>query len=281
MDRLAVYPGDLTPSGWETAKLGHGLGLLPDAIQPRIRKTINGDWSLTLRYPLQGRGAELLRPDRLILARGQLWRVLRVSREDGGGIRALSVEAPHLAYDLRDSVIENIETAENPDTLDGITAQQALSQLLAGTPFVPGIADVPTGTLDYLDILQKNRMECLKDQLLPKWGGELVFDNWVIHLRAQAGFDRRYPIRRGRNLKAIAVTEDITGNNHPAACARLSGRELRVHQRREGLYRQPARGGLRPGQGRLCRFPGRRSARRPDAQGAGIPARGRYAPGNL
>ena len=65
MDRLAVYPGDLTPSGWETAKLGHGLGLLPDAIQPRIRKTINGDWSLTLRYPLHGRGAELLRPDRL------------------------------------------------------------------------------------------------------------------------------------------------------------------------------------------------------------------------
>ena len=210
MDRIAVYPGDLTPSGWETAKLGHGLGLLPDAIQPRIRKTINGDWSLTLRYPLHGRGAELLRPDRLILAQGQLWRVLRLAREDGGGIRALSVEAPHLAYDLRDSVIENIETAENPDTLDGITAQQALSQLLAGTPFVPGISDVPTGTLDYLDILQKNRMECLKDQLLPKWGGELVFDNWVIHLRAQSGLDRRYPIRRGRNLKAIAVTEDIT-----------------------------------------------------------------------
>ena len=121
MNRLAVYPGDLTPSGWETAKLGHGLGLLPDAIQPRIRKTINGDWCLTLRYPLHGRGAELLRPDRLILAQGQLWRVLRLAREDGGGIRALSVEAPHLAYDLRDSVIENIETAENPDTLDGIT----------------------------------------------------------------------------------------------------------------------------------------------------------------
>ena len=109
MNRLAVYPGDLTPSGWETAKLGHGLGLLPDAIQPRIRKTINGDWCLTLRYPLHGRGAELLRPDRLILAQGQLWRVLRLAREDGGGIRALSVEAPHLAYDLRDSVIEKLK----------------------------------------------------------------------------------------------------------------------------------------------------------------------------
>ena len=208
---LYVFPGATTPETWSTAQLTLGLGLLPDAIEPRIHMAVNGDWSLTLKYPLNGRGADLLQLNQLIQAQGQLWRILSIEKEDGSSGRLLSIEAPHLAYDLRDLYIVNLETSEDPFTLDGITAEQALTQLLEGTPFSPGTVDVSNTTLDYLDILQKNRMECLKDQLLPKWGGELVFDNWTIHLRAQSGLDRRYPIRRGRNLKAIKYTEDISG----------------------------------------------------------------------
>ena len=63
-------------------------------------------------------------------------------------------------------------------------------------------------TLDYLDILQKDVMSCIKEQLLEKWGGELEFDNFTVHLRSALGQDRRYPIRDGRNIAGITVTED-------------------------------------------------------------------------
>ena len=34
------------------------------------------------------------------------------------------------------------------------------------------------------------------------------FDNFTVHLRSALGQDRRYPIRDGRNIAGITVTED-------------------------------------------------------------------------
>lgn len=211
---LRIYEKDLTAATLATALATNGLGILRHATRATLHRVINGDWSLTVTYPLDAPGAELLTAERLICyaddATGseQLYRISRRTPRSTRQGRVIEVEAPHVAYDLRHRYITNIETTEDDRYPDGIDAQTALTQLLEGTGFAVGEVTVDADTLDYLDILQKDVMTCIKEQLLDKWGGELAFDNFTIHLRAALGEDRRYPIRDGRNIREITVTEN-------------------------------------------------------------------------
>ena len=209
---LRIYEKDLTAANLATALATNGLGTLPHALSCTRHQVINGDWSLTLSYPLDAPGAALLQPERLLCYEdeggAQLYRISRLKPSISRQGRTLEVEAPHLCYDLAHKYIVNIETSEDDRYPDGIDAATALAQLLAGTGFSPGDVTVDGETLDYLDILQKDVMSCIKEQLLEKWGGELEFDNFTVHLRSALGQDRRYPIRDGRNISGITVTED-------------------------------------------------------------------------
>ena len=209
---LRIYEKDLTAANLATALATNGLGTLPHALSCTRHQVINGDWSLTLSYPLDAPGAALLQPERLLCYEdeggAQLYRISRLKPSISRQGRTLEVEAPHLCYDLAHKYIVNIETSEDDRYPDGIDAATALEQLLAGTGFSPGEVTVDGETLDYLDILQKDVMSCIKEQLLEKWGGELEFDNFTVHLRSALGQDRRYPIRDGRNIAGITVTED-------------------------------------------------------------------------
>lgn len=209
---LRIYEKDLTAATLSAALATGGLGTLPHALSCTRHQVINGDWSLTLTYPLDAPDAALLRPERLLCyedeSGAQLYRISRIKPSITRQGRILEVEAPHLCYDLAHKYIVNIETSEDDRYPDGIDAATALAQLLAGTGFSPGEVTVDGDTLDYLDILQKDVMSCIKEQLLGKWGGELAFDNFTVHLRSALGQDRRYPIRDGRNIAGITVTED-------------------------------------------------------------------------
>ena len=209
---LRIYEKDLTAASLSTALATNGLGALPHTLSCTRHQVINGDWSLTLSYPLDAPGAALLQPERLLCYEdeggAQLYRISRLKPSISRQGRTLEVEAPHLCYDLAHKYIVNIETSEDDRYPDGIDAATALAQLLAGTGFSPGEVTVDGETLDYLDILQKDVMSCIKEQLLEKWGGELEFDNFTVHLRSALGQDRRYPIRDGRNIAGITVTED-------------------------------------------------------------------------
>ena len=209
---LRIYEKDLTAANLSTALATNGLGTLPHTLSCTRHQVINGDWSLTLSYPLDAPGAALLQPERLLCYEdeggAQLYRISRLKPSISRQGRTLEVEAPHLCYDLAHKYIVNIETSEDDRYPDGIDAATALEQLLAGTGFSPGDVTAGGDTLDYLDILQKDVMSCIKEQLLEKWGGELEFDNFTVHLRSALGQDRRYPIRDGRNIAGITVTED-------------------------------------------------------------------------
>ena len=209
---LRIYEKDLTAANLSTALATNGLGTLPHTLSCTRHQVINGDWSLTLSYPLDAPGAALLQPERLLCYEdeggAQLYRISRLKPSISRQGRTLEVEAPHLCYDLAHKYIVNIETSEDDRYPDGIDAATALEQLLAGTGFSPGDVTAGGDTLEYLDILQKDVMSCIKEQLLEKWGGELEFDNFTVHLRSALGQDRRYPIRDGRNIAGITVTED-------------------------------------------------------------------------
>ena len=199
---LTVYPHDLTPAQTAAALLTHGLGTLPYAIKPRRARKINGDDCLTFSYPYDAQGAELLLCDNLIAYRGQLYRIRRLTPRESIEGRRVSVEAPHIFFDLSETYIINIETKEDDAYPDGVTRTQALTQILSGTPFSVGTVD-DDGTLDYLDVLEQDRLSVIK-QLIEKWGGELSVDNWTVSLLARRGAERNYMISRGKNIKSIS-----------------------------------------------------------------------------
>ena len=210
---LRVYEKNLNAATLADALVSNGMGFLTHPLEARLHRVINGDWSLTLTYPLDAPNAGLLQAERLICVDDgrseQLYRIARRSPKSTRNGRVIEVEAPHIVYDLAHKMIENIETKEDPDAVDGINARTAMEQILQGTGFSVGEVTVDSATLDYLDILQLDVMSCLKDQVLEKWGGELVFDNFTVHLLKAMGEDRRYPIRDGRNIEEITVTESF------------------------------------------------------------------------
>lgn len=203
--QMKLYPGTLTPAQYAAGD-GSICGL-PFAVSPTVEQTINGDWSLTFEYPLRVAGAAQLALGRLVEADGQLYRIEDCERSTKNSGR-LHVRALHLMYDLRDKFIVNIETSEL--TPGGINQRTALQQVLNGTDFTDGTIDTPI-LLDYLDILQKNALWAVKEQVLPLWGGELKPDNWAINILAQMGANRGVQLRYGKNLTGIKYTESLDG----------------------------------------------------------------------
>ena len=110
---ITVHPHDLKPAMAQTAFVTLGLGALPYLTEAKTVRKINGDCCLTLVYPEDQPGAELLIPDRLLACENQLYRISRIQPRDGKRGRFVSVEAPHVAYDLDEIMIENLETKED------------------------------------------------------------------------------------------------------------------------------------------------------------------------
>lgn len=184
---LRIYEKDLTAASLSTALATNGPG--GASPHPELHAAPGDQRGLvadSLLSPGTRRGRALLQPERLLCYEdeggAQLYRISRLKPSISRQGRTLEVEAPHLCYDLAHKYIVNIETSEDDRYPDGIDAATALEQLLAGTGFSPGDVTADGDTLDYLDILQKDVMSCIKEQLLEKWGGELEFDNFTVHL---------------------------------------------------------------------------------------------------
>lgn len=202
--QLHLYPAKMTRAQFEAGE--PAVCALPLAMEPAVQKTINGDWSLKFDYPLKKAGQLTL--GGLVKADGQLYRIESIKRSSQRGANRMEVSALHLVYDLRDKYIENIETSEL--TPGGINQRVALQQVLNGTDFSDGTVDTPV-LLDYLDILQKDAMWALKEQVLKLWGGELHPDNWTINLRAQMGQNRGAQMRQGKDILGVTYLESLDG----------------------------------------------------------------------
>lgn len=204
--QLTLYPAALTQERFEAGNAS--LCRLPFALAPLADRTINGDWSLTFAYPLGAMAAEQLALGMLVLASGQLYRIDSIERSSGREGERLSIHALHLVYDLRDKMIVNNETAEI--TPGGINQRTALQQVLDGSGFSDGEIDTDI-LLDYLDILQKDVLWAIKEQILPLWGGELQPDNWTINIRKQMGAEQNVHLRHGKNILGVKSSESLDG----------------------------------------------------------------------
>lgn len=192
----------------ETQFLSNGLGILAETCDAEVYEQLNGQFELTLKYPITGRLFKELLCDRYITAppdperADQPFRIYRISKPLAG---IVTVYARHWVY--------NLQKVVKVGTWAGFSAQSALDGLYDTVnphPFVFSTDLTGSGFVIHAGavsvwILLGSGEGCMLDA----FGGEYKFDRNRVNLLRRRGTDRGVSIRYGKNLTDLQMDESI------------------------------------------------------------------------
>ena len=182
---------------------------LHEATSAIIKEQMNGDFTLTLRYPITDSEIyQLFREDMLIKAPApvigpQLFRIKKPVENDDH----LEITAYHITDDV-------MQRSINPLSVNKQSCWQALSQLVqvAKSPindfsFTSDITDRRTINTKEVETLYSVLMDGAHS-IVGTWEGELVRDNFSISIKRNRGEDRGVIISTHKNLKSYQRTKN-------------------------------------------------------------------------
>lgn len=188
---------------WET----NGLGPLSDALSCTVTEELNGQFELTMEYPVDGAHYDQLALRSIIAARAgvtggrQPFRVYRITRPLNG---VVTVHAQHLSYDLSGIPVEPFTASGAPAALQGLKEHAA-----ADCPFQ--FWTDREGTAAFRVEKPSSLRSLLGGQegsVLDLYGGEFEWDGWQVNLRSRRGADNGVAIRYGKNLTSLEQDEN-------------------------------------------------------------------------
>ena len=182
---------------------------LHEATSAIIKEQMNGDFTLTVRYPITDSEIyQLFREDMLIKAPApvigpQLFRIKKPVENDGH----LEITAYHITDDV-------MQRSINPLSVDKQSCWQALSQLVqvAKSPisdfsFTSDITDRRTINTKEVETLYSVLMDGAHS-IVGTWEGEMIRDNFAISIKRNRGEDRGVIISTHKNLKSYQRTRN-------------------------------------------------------------------------
>ena len=182
---------------------------LHEATSAVIKEQMNGDFTLTVRYPITDSEIyQLFREDMLIKAPApvlgpQLFRIKKPIENDDH----LEITAYHITDDV-------MQRSINPLSVNKQSCWQALSQLVqvAKSPindfsFTSDITDRRTINTKEVETLYSVLMDGAHS-IVGTWEGELVRDNFAISIKRNRGEDRGVIISTHKNLKSYQRTKN-------------------------------------------------------------------------
>ena len=182
---------------------------LHEATSAIIKEQMNGDFILTVRYPITDSEIyQLFREDMLIKAPApvigpQLFRIKKPVENDDH----LEITAYHITDDI-------MQRSINPLSVNKQSCWQALSQLVqvAKSPindfsFTSDITDRRTINTKEVETLYSVLMDGAHS-IVGTWEGELVRDNFAISIKRNRGEDRGVIISTHKNLKSYQRTKN-------------------------------------------------------------------------
>ena len=182
---------------------------LHEATSAIIKEQMNGDFTLTLRYPITDSEIyQLFREDMLIKAPApvigpQLFRIKKPVENDDH----LEITAYHITDDV-------MQRSINPLSVNKQSCWQALSQLVqvAKSPindfsFTSDITDRRTINTKEVETLYSVLMDDAHS-IVGTWEGEMVRDNFAISIKRNRGEDRGVIISTHKNLKSYQRTKN-------------------------------------------------------------------------
>ena len=182
---------------------------LHEATSAIIKEQMNGDFILTVRYPITDSEIyQLFREDMLIKAPApvigpQLFRIKKPVENDDH----LEITAYHITDDV-------MQRSINPLSVNKQSCWQALSQLVqvAKSPindfsFTSDITDRRTINTKEVETLYSVLMDGAHS-IIGTWEGEMVRDNFAISIKRNRGEDRGVIISTHKNLKSYQRTKN-------------------------------------------------------------------------
>lgn len=182
---------------------------LHEATSAIIKEQMNGDFTLTVRYPITDSEIyQLFREDMLIKAPApvigpQLFRIKKPVENDD----RLEITAYHITDDV-------MQRSINPLSVNKQSCWQALSQLVqvAKSPindfsFTSDITDRRTINTKEVETLYSVLMDGAHS-IVGTWEGEMVRDNFAISIKRNRGEDRGVIISTHKNLKSYQRTKN-------------------------------------------------------------------------
>ena len=182
---------------------------LHEATSAVIKEQMNGDFILTVRYPITDSEIyQLFREDMLIKAPApvigpQLFRIKKPVENDDH----IEITAYHITDDV-------MQRSINPLSVNKQSCWQALSQLVqvAKSPindfsFTSDITDRRTINTKEVETLYSVLMDGAHS-IVGTWEGELVRDNFAISIKRNRGEDRGVIISTHKNLKSYQRTKN-------------------------------------------------------------------------
>ncbi|WP_173249841.1 MULTISPECIES: phage tail spike protein [unclassified Streptococcus] len=182
---------------------------LHEATSAIIKEQMNGDFTLTVRYPITDSEIyQLFREDMLIKAPApvigpQLFRIKKPVENDDH----LEITAYHITDDI-------MQRSINPLSVNKQSCWQALSQLVqvAKSPindfsFTSDITDRRTINTKEVETLYSVLMDGAHS-IVGTWEGEMVRENFAISIKRNRGEDRGVIISTHKNLKSYQRTKN-------------------------------------------------------------------------
>ncbi|MGQ7363820.1 phage tail spike protein, partial [Streptococcus suis] len=182
---------------------------LHEASSAIVKEEVNGDFVLTVRYPITDSSIyQLIKEDMLIKAPTpvlgpQLFRIKKPVENDD----SLDITAYHISDDI-------MKRSINPVSVVGQGCAMALSQMVQNAKtdlgtfsFTSDIADNHTFNTDEVETLYTVLMDG-KHSIVGTWEGELVRDNFALSVKRSRGADRGVVITTHKNLKSYQRTKN-------------------------------------------------------------------------
>ena len=185
-----------------------GLGKLTDCISCEVKEERNGEYELTLEYPMDGVHFSEIENRSIIWAKPnyaddpQAFRVYQITSPIDG---VIEVNAAHISYDL-----SGVPVAPFTATSCSAACAGLMSHAMISTPFsigttVPTIADFKT---EY-PTSARSLFGGMEGSLLDIYGGEWAYDNYTCTLMNARGQNRGVVIRYGKNLLDLRQEANI------------------------------------------------------------------------
>lgn len=197
-----------------------GLGRLTDAISCTVREKLNGEFELTMEYPVVGVHFSEIDYDKIIVAdaaqnlKRQAFRIYKISKPLNGKV---TINAAHISYDLNYIPVE-------PFQATGFSAAAAglLAHSLENNPFTISTHDITNTSTVFTLNTPKGCRACLggsNESLAQSFSGssgvEFTFDNFTVYADLHRGRNNGYELRYGKNItnlnQEVNIENTITG----------------------------------------------------------------------
>lgn len=189
---------------------GLGLGTLSEAISCEVTEELGGAYELSMRYPINGRHADLIDVERIIAAPAseqsgrQAFRIYRVSKNLDG---TCTINAEHVSYQLNYVPVMQFSA-------ESLTSAVRTAVLLAQASHGFTIGTTAISSKGYTSPKPTMLRQVLagpSGSISSNYGLEPIWDNWHVSLVQHRGADNGVAVRYGKNLQSMEYITDLSG----------------------------------------------------------------------